>query len=110
MAYNEYLAERIKIAVQKKGYAMEEKKMFGGIAFMYKNKMCVGVLKDKMMARIVKVEYEDALQEEHVEKMDFTGKPMTGFIFILPEGLDDDDSIERWIEVGVRFVEDKLKK
>lgn len=67
MAFNEKLADRIreKLAAYKK---VEEKKMMGGLCFMYKNKMCCGIVKDDLMVRVVESRYEEALSHSYGEK------------------------------------------
>jgi len=75
MAYDEKLADRIReILVDQP--VVEEKQMMGGVTFMVNNKMCVGIVKDEMMARIDPEQYDDALEKHGCRPMDFTGKPM----------------------------------
>ena len=62
MAYDEKLADRIREKMAEVP-GVEEKHMFGGIAFMVNNKMCVGIIKDEMMCRI-----DPAIHDEQVEK------------------------------------------
>ena len=103
MAYNEFLGERIGIALKRKGVAFEEKKMMGGLAMMVDEKMCVGVVKDKLMARIDPEIYETALTRPGCKPMDFTGKRMKGFVFVEPESLDQEEDLEYWIALALEF-------
>ena len=103
MAYNEFLGERIGIALKRKGVAFEEKKMMGGLAMMVDEKMCVGVVKDKLMARIDPEIYETALTRPGCNPMDFTGKRMKGFVFVDQEGIDQEEDLEYWIELALEF-------
>ena len=63
MAYSEYLADRVRKRISKIGQ-IEEKKMMGGLIFMVRGKMCVGVDIDKttrldrLMVRVGKIRYE----------------------------------------------------
>ena len=52
MAYNEFLADRIRQVLKEKNVVFEEKAMMGGLTFMVNDKMCVGIVKDNLMARI----------------------------------------------------------
>ena len=61
MAYNEILAERVRQILASTDLQVEEKKMMGGLTFMVNGKMCVGISKDDLMARIAPEEYENAL-------------------------------------------------
>ena len=86
MAYNEKLADRIRESLQhlKK---VEEKNSFGGNCFMLNGKMCVGVIKDEMMCRIDPDIYETALEKNGCREMDFTGRPMKGWIIVDENGM-----------------------
>ena len=109
MAFDEYLADRIRRLISEHTSVIEEKKMMGGLIFMVNQKMCVAVDKDKntgedrLMARIGIEEYNEALKEKGSRKMDFTGKPMKGFVFIYPEGIDLDEDLEFWIQKALIF-------
>jgi TfoX/Sxy family transcriptional regulator of competence genes len=103
MAYDEKVAERLsKVFSEHKG--VQEKKMFGGIAYMFKNHMCVGVINDMLMVRVGPEQYEKALSEAHVRPMDFTGKPMKGYVYVEPVGFKTDKSLKKWVDKGVAFV------
>ncbi len=102
MAYNEKLAERVRDILFGHGH-IDERKMFGGLAFMVHDKMCVGIVQDKLMARINPDHYEMALQKPGCEVMDFTGRPMKGFIFINPQGMKTKKALQYWIELALEF-------
>ena len=103
MAYDEGLAERIRELLQDRR-GIGERKMFGGIAFMCRGHMFVGIVGDALMARVGPVRYQEALARPHVREMDFTGKPMKGYVFVDPPGLEGDDDLGEWIERGLAFV------
>ena len=118
MAYDDFLADRVRQSLQSKGAAFFEKKMMGGLIFMVDEKMCIGLDIDKktgesrIMARVGKEAYEGLLNEEGVRKMDFTGRPMAGFIFVYPEGFDMEEDLEKWVDHALAFnkVAKKSKK
>ena len=102
MAYNEKLAERVRELLI--GHApFDERKMFGGLAFMVNDKMCIGILQNKLMARINPYFYEMALQKKGCKEMDFTGRPMKGFVFISPEGTSTKRDLQYWIGLALEF-------
>lgn len=103
MAYNEMLAERIRISLLKKKTVSEEKKMMGGLCFMVDDKMCVGVVKDTMMVRIDPEFYEEALTKKGCREMDFTGRPMKGFAFVEPEGIIFDKELDYWVQLCLDY-------
>ena len=102
MSYNEKLAEKIRIAFSKI-QNVEEKKMMGGLTFMVNGKMCVGILNDDLMVRISPDAYEDALKRKECREMDFTGRPMKGFVFVNEEGTKNKKYFEYWINLALEF-------
>ena len=103
MAYSEALAERIRKSLT--GTAgVAEKRMFGGIAFMLHGHMFVGVVDSTLMARVGPDEYEAALSRPHVRVMDFTGKPMPGYVFVDPAGLRTAKALQAWTQKCAKFV------
>ncbi len=103
MAYSETLAERIRKRLARRRN-VEEKKMFGGIGFLLKGNMCVGVWKDSLIVRVGPEQYEDALQESFVSEFDITGRAMKGWVLVAKEGVEDDDQLQDWIQSAVKFV------
>ena len=102
MAYDEQLADRIReILIDQP--VTEEKQMMGGLAFMVNDKMCVGVIKDEMMARIDPDVYDEALEKHGCRPMDFTHKPMKGWVFISPESIDNVKNLEYWIALALDY-------
>jgi TfoX/Sxy family transcriptional regulator of competence genes len=107
MAYDHNLADRIREFLVDLPQ-VEEKQMMGGLAFMVNNKMCVGVMKNEMMARIDPEMYETALEKTGCHPMDFTGRPMKGWILIGPEGLEKIIEMQYWVNLALDF-NDKAK-
>ncbi len=103
MAYDENLADRIRKQLHSKHVLFNEKKMMGGLTFMINNKMCVGIVKKDLMARVGKDNYEAALKKPGSRPMDFTGKPMKGYVFIEPSGIDMESELEYWISLSLEF-------
>lgn len=103
MAYDTYLAERIAQNLSQKNVFYEGKKMFGGLCFMVHEKMCVGVMKDQLMARINPADAAQLLEKEGAAPMDFSGISMKGFLLIAPDGCDTDADLEFWIDACLAF-------
>lgn len=70
---------------------------------MVDDKMCVGVLGDKLMARVGPNAYDAALKNEFAEEMAFTGKPMAGYVFVNPEGIISDVRLDHWVQLCINF-------
>ena len=103
MAYDEQLAGRVRQAVGPRA-DVAEKKMFGGIAFLLDGKVFCGIAKDDLMVRVGPERYEAALAEAHVRPMDFTGRPMNGYVYVGRGGLRTVKAIAKWVEQGAAFV------
>jgi hypothetical protein len=78
--------------------------MFGGLAFLLGGHMCVGIIGEELMVRVGPEAYDEAVRRPHARKMDFTGRPMKGFVYVAPDGLESDAALHRWIARGVRFA------
>lgn len=50
-------------------------------------------------ARVGPDGYADALRSGHAREMDFTGRPMKGYVFVAPEGLVDDAELAKWVRI-----------
>jgi TfoX/Sxy family transcriptional regulator of competence genes len=107
MAYNEKLANRIReslVAVKK----VKEKKMMGGLTFMVNDKMCIGIIKDEMMCRIDPSLQEEALSKKGCRIMDFTGRPMKGYVMVDEGGIKSKRDFDYFIGLCLSF--NKLAK
>src|SRR5262245_36994855 len=103
MPYDLDLAARIR-RVLRRTANIRERQMFGGLAFMCKGKMCCGIVGRDLMVRILEEEMASALKHPHVRPMDFTGRPLRGFVYVAPHGVATDDSLRRWVLKGMAFV------
>jgi TfoX/Sxy family transcriptional regulator of competence genes len=103
LPFNETLAERIRQRLARRKN-VTEKKMFGGIGFLLNGNMLVGVWKESLIVRLGEDEGEKALKQPHVKEFDITGRPMKNWVLIEPEGVEDDDQLNGWIQRAVRFV------
>lgn len=109
MAYDEYLGERITRIMDAQKAPYFSKKMMGGLIFMVNDKMCCGIHIDKkfgdslLMAKIGEEAYVEEIKKETTLPMDFTGRPMKGFIFVTPDGLDLDEDLEYWVDRALEY-------
>ena len=102
MAYDETLAERLRNTMPQSS-RVEEKKMMGGLTFMVNDKMCVGISNDDLMVRLDPAVYDTALKKKGCREMNFTGKPMKGFVFVNPEGTSNKNDLHYWIDLALDF-------
>jgi TfoX/Sxy family transcriptional regulator of competence genes len=103
MAYNEAIVERLRTVYAGREDVVE-KKMFGGIAFMFNGHMSVGVNGDDLMVRVGPDLYDHALAQPHARQMDFTGRSMNGFVFVDQAGISNDSGLETWVRLSEQFV------
>jgi TfoX/Sxy family transcriptional regulator of competence genes len=103
MAFNEVLAERIRRQIARRKN-IKEKQMFGGVGFLLKGNMLVGVWKDSLIARLGPEEGNAAVKEPHVKAFDITGRPMKGWVLVAAEGVEDDEQLSDWIQRARKYV------
>jgi TfoX/Sxy family transcriptional regulator of competence genes len=102
MAYNEELANRIRERLENLRN-VEEKEMMGGLTFMVNDKMCIGIIKDEMMCRIDPEFHETAIGRTGCRTMDFTKRPMTGYVMIEEIGMKSKRDFDHWIDLALEF-------
>lgn len=103
MAYDEALAERVRRALRGEK-SVVEKKMFGGIAFLQAGKMSVGILGKDLVVRVAPEEQDKLLRYPDVRPMDFTGRPMRGFLYVGPKATASGAGLASWIRRGLAFA------
>jgi len=103
MSYDEKLAQRIRNILAARN-DVAEKKMFGGLALMLNGHMFCGIIKKDLMVRVGLEQYEAALAQPHVRPMDFTGRPLSGYVYVAPAGYDTTWALEKWVQRGMAFV------
>ena len=103
MAYDEKLADRVREIIALTYKDVEEKKMFGGLCFMVNGKMCVGVEKERMMVRLDPDIYNDVIEKDGVQPMDFTGKVMKGYVFVDRSVLKTKKELDYWMQLALAY-------
>jgi TfoX/Sxy family transcriptional regulator of competence genes len=78
--------------------------MFGGLAFLLHGNMCVGVVNERLMVRVGAEAYASALAAEGTSEMDFTGKPLKGFVYVDSPRIDSDRVLGEWVRRGTDFA------
>jgi TfoX N-terminal domain len=102
MAYDEQLAERVRTALE--GVEdVTERKMFGGLAFMVNGNMACGIVEDELMLRLGAEGAAAALERPHVREWDFTGRPLTGMVYVGRGGLGETELLG-WVKKAVAFA------
>lgn len=108
MTFSEQLASHIRLQLEQRHdietAEVVEKKMFGGLSFLINGHMSAGVVKDQFVFRIDPKKTERALARPGARPMDFTGKPMRGFVYVSADVLEDDVAFCEWVSLSVEYV------
>ena len=103
MPYDEQLAARVRAVLGDRS-DVAERSMFGGIAFMVGGHMCCGVNGSDLMLRLGQAQAAAALEHPQTRPMDFTSRPMKGFVYVSPDGTRSQDDLRAWIERAADHV------
>ena len=103
MAFDETLAARLRDALVGTT-GVTEKAMFGGKAFLLDGNMLVGVIQNELVARVGPERFEAAVARNGARPFDFSGRPMSGWVMVGPEGCQTDASLNAWIEEALGYV------
>jgi TfoX/Sxy family transcriptional regulator of competence genes len=103
MPHDEGLAQRIREALDDDP-RVSEKRMFGGVAFLANGNMAVGVIRDELMVRVGPEAHDAAVALPHARAMDFTKRPMRGFVQVAPAGFEEDADLRAWIARGIAYA------
>ena len=105
MAYDEQLANRVRQAFGASD-GIAERKMFGGLAFLCLGRMYCGIVGSDLMVRIPVDEFDAVMRNRYVRPMDFTGKPLKGFVYVSPPGFRTPAALRRWLSRGQRVAKE----
>lgn len=103
MAYSRQLADRVRSALGKQR-GLAEKKLFGGVGFLFRGNMLVCIWQQSLIVRLGPDEAAKALKNPNVREFDVTGRPMRGWIMVDPDGLERDDQLAAWLALAQEFV------
>ena len=104
MAYDEALADRVRAAVAERP-DITEKVMFGGLCLLSRGNMFAGIQGDTLMARVGPDAHDDAVGRPHARIMDFSGRPMRGFVYVDAAGIESAADLADWIALSLAFVD-----
>jgi TfoX/Sxy family transcriptional regulator of competence genes len=102
MSYNEDLTDKVRRAMGGRRH-VEEKRMFGGIAFMLNGKMCVTVGHDRLMCRIDPDLHDAATKKVGARTVKMGGREYRGFVYVGKQGLRTQRQLAAWIGLALEF-------
>lgn len=103
MSYNTELEEHIDAATRR-WKDVEKKKMFGGVGYLLKGNMALGIHKDFLIVRMDKEQGEQSLKNANVLPFDITGKPMAGWVMVKEAGWKSAAGLTKWLDIGKKFA------
>ncbi len=103
MPFDDDLARRLREQLAGRA-GVTERGMFGGKAFFVNGNMCVGVIRDKLVARVGPERFSDAVERPGARPFDLTGYPMSGWVMVGPAGCPDDRALAGWVAEALEYV------
>jgi TfoX/Sxy family transcriptional regulator of competence genes len=100
MSFDEALATRVRRVLAPRS-DVTERRMFGGICFLVGGSMACGIVKAELCVRVRPGRHEEALSAPQTRPMDFTGRPMRGFVYVGAAGLADSAALRKWVTLGI---------
>jgi TfoX/Sxy family transcriptional regulator of competence genes len=102
MSADPVLAGRIRRRLVK--HAAVEKRMFGGVAFLVKGHMCLGVHRGELIVRLSPESAEKLLTERGARPFDLGGRPIKGWLLVSGENLRSSSALTKWTKRGISFA------
>ena len=103
MAYDEDLANRIRELTA--GERIDEKRMFGGLAFLVNGHMAVAASgRGGLMVRVPPAETAKLLERQHVEPMVMAGRETRGWLRVAADGVTTKRQLQSWVTRGVEYA------
>jgi TfoX/Sxy family transcriptional regulator of competence genes len=103
MPFDPDLADRVRDSLATRT-AFRERAMFGGLAFMVDGHMACGVLGTDLVLRLGPAGADEALERPHVRPMDFTGRPLKGYVYVGQTAAGGADQLGDWLDRALAFV------
>jgi TfoX/Sxy family transcriptional regulator of competence genes len=106
MAYDEALADRIRELIATEP-GLSEKKMFGGLVFLFDGRMSVAVSNQGgLLLRVDPEEQERLLARPHTSAFVMQQREMRGWLRVSEEALETDEELAFWVERGVNHAQE----
>lgn len=104
MTYDEGLTQKVRDLLSEET-GISEKRMFGGMAFLFNKKMCCGVDGNELIVRVNPAKHMEYIKLKNTREFDLSGKKsIQGWIIIKPKGLDTKSKLQKWLQTSLDFV------
>ena len=102
MAYNEQLADRVRMLLADRE-DVTEKEMFSGICFMVDDKMCICVSGTELLCRIGAEKVETVLEKGNCRNMMTNGRVMKDYVYVEDTDFDSPAKLKDWVQLCLEF-------
>ena len=102
MAYDEFLARRVRAVLAEVRF-VQEKRMFGGLVFMVRGMMCVSVGKERIMCRLDPAVHDAVLQHKGCRTVVMRGGPRRGYVYVNAEAIRTKRQLDHWIRLALHY-------
>jgi hypothetical protein len=104
VTYDDDLADRIRAVVGGEA-GLDEKRMFGGLAFLVRGNMAVSASgQGGILLRVDPTTTDSLVSEDGVARFEMRGREMDGWLRVDPSAAASDEQLERWVEIGVAYA------
>lgn len=103
MAYDESIADRVRRALARRDDVAEQK-MFGGLAFLCRGRICCAVMRGELLLRLGDDGAEKALSEPHTRPVAFNGRPINSMVYLAPPAFEADARLRAWLKRSLAFL------
>jgi TfoX/Sxy family transcriptional regulator of competence genes len=105
MAYDEELADRIRLLAAADGTAVSEKRLFGGLAFLVGGNMVIAASgQGGVLVRVDPADSDDLVRTTPATVAIMRGRAMAGWLRVASSDLDEDEQLAPWVRRGVAYA------
>jgi hypothetical protein len=103
MAFDEALAARVRAALKRRRIRFAEKKMFSGVTFMVRQRMCVSVGPNRLMCRIDPALHDKAVRRRGCQGVTMRGREYRGFVYVDADSVRTTRGLDHWLDLSLDF-------
>lgn len=102
MVRDDKLLDRVRAALAQVSN-VEEKRMFGGTAFMVRGKMSIIVGRGRIMCRIDPAFHDAALKRKGCQTVVMKGRQYRGYVHVDADSVRTKDALKYWMNLALKY-------